>query len=106
MHKSSMSLERTYPSLTPFQGSVPVTIKAVQGLDVSVHEIPQNLNASPTRMGQIQEETAKDTTLSALREVIMGGWPEKKSDCPSHLWAHWNYRDELTVADVSSSLNR
>lgn len=73
--------------------------ESVQGLDVSVHEIRQNLNASPTRVRQIQEETAKDPTLSALREVIMGGWPEKRSDCPLHLHAYWNYRDELTVAD-------
>ena len=47
--------------------------EAVQGLDVSVYEIHQTLNASPTRVGQIREETAKDTTLSALREVFMGG---------------------------------
>ena len=73
--------------------------EAVQGLDVSVHEIYQNLNASPTRVGQIQEKTAEDPILSALREVIMGGWPEKRSDCPAHLHAYWNYRDELTVAD-------
>jgi len=73
--------------------------EAVQGLDVSVYEIHQNLNASPTRVGQIREETAKDTTLSALREVFMGGWPENRSDCPAHLHAYWNYRDELTVAD-------
>ena len=64
-----------------------------------MHEIHQNLNASPTRVGQLQEETAKDPTLSALREVIMGGWPEKRSDCPAPLHAYWNYRDELTVAD-------
>ena len=73
--------------------------EAVQGLDVSVHEIHVNLNASPTRVRQIQEETAKDPTLLALHEVIMGGWPEKRSDCPANLHAHWNYRDELTVAD-------
>ena len=28
----------------------------------------------------------------------MGGWPEKRSDCPANLHAHWNYCDELTVA--------
>ena len=50
-------------------------------------------------MSQIQEETAKDTTLSALRKVIMSGWPEKRSGCPAYLYAYWNYRDELTVAD-------
>jgi len=43
---------------------------------------------------QIQEETLKDTTLSALHEVTMGGWPEERTDCPAH-----HYRDELTAAD-------
>ena len=56
--------------------------QAIQGLDVSVHEVHLHLIASPTRVSQIREETAKDTTLSALREVIMHGWPEKRSDCP------------------------
>ena len=73
--------------------------EAVQGLDVSVHEVHLYLNASPTRVSQIREETDKDTTLSALREIIMHGWPEKRSDCPAYLHAYWNYRDELTVAD-------
>lgn len=71
----------------------------VRGLDVSVHEIRQNLNTSPTRVSQLQEDTAKDPTLLALREVIMGGWPKKRSDCPVHLHAYCNYRDDLTLAD-------
>ena len=40
-----------------------------------------------------------DTTLSALRDVLMHGWPEKRSDCPAYLHPYWNYGDELTVAD-------
>jgi len=71
----------------------------IQGLDVSVHEVNLHLNASPMRVSQIQAETANDATLSALREIIMHGWPEKRSDCPAFLHAYWNYRDELTVAN-------
>jgi len=73
--------------------------EAVQGLDISVHEVHVHLNASPTRVCQIQEETAKDSTLSTLREVIMRGWPDRRSDCPAAFLAYWNYLDELTVAD-------
>ena len=58
--------------------------EAIQGLDVSVHEVHLHLNVSPTRVSQIREETDKDTTISALREVIMRGWPEKRSNCPSY----------------------
>ena len=64
-----------------------------------MHEAHLHLNVSPTRVSQIREETGKDTTLSALREIIMHGWPKKRTDCPAYLHAYWNYRDELTVAD-------
>ena len=73
--------------------------EAVQGLDVSIHEVLLHLNASPTRVSQIREETAMDTTLSALHDVTMHGLPEKRSDCPVYLHPYWNYRNELTVAD-------
>ena len=53
--------------------------EAIQGLDISVHEVHLHLNASPTGVCQIQEESAKDSTLSTLREVIMRGWPDRRS---------------------------
>ena len=71
----------------------------IEGLNVSVHELQLHLNASPTRIDQIKEETAKDEVLPSLRAVITQGWPDTRSKCPPHLHAYWNYRDELTVAD-------
>ena len=71
----------------------------IDGLDVSVHELHLHLNASPTRINQIKRETAKDEVLLSLRAVITQGWPDTRSECPPHLHAYWNYRDELTVAD-------
>ena len=38
----------------------------VQELYVSVHKVFLHLNASPARLGHIQEKTAKDLTLSAF----------------------------------------
>jgi len=73
--------------------------KDVRGPDVSVHEVHLHLNASPTRVAQIREETDTDTTLSALREIVKHGWPEKRSNCSAYLHAYWNYCDELNVAD-------
>ena len=40
--------------------------KAIQGLDVYIHEVHLHLNDRPTRVSQIQEETTKDTTLSSI----------------------------------------
>ena len=71
----------------------------IAGIDVQVHELHLHLNASPTRISEIRDETAKDIVLSSLRTRIMQGWPDKKAECPSHLHPYWNYRDELAVAD-------
>ena len=43
-----------------------------------------HLNASPTKVQQIKEETAKDETLHSLRAIITQGWPDKQADCPAH----------------------
>lgn len=71
----------------------------IKGLDISIHEMYLHLNASPARIEQIKEETAKDTTLMALCEVITKGWPDRRAECPSHLHDYWNYRDELSMVD-------
>ena len=57
----------------------------IEGLDVSVHELYLHLNASPTRIAQIKEETAKDEKLLSLRSIITRGWPDTRSDFPVHL---------------------
>ena len=51
--------------------------EAVEGIDVSVHKVYVYFNARPSRVFQMREETDKDTSLSALHEVIMQRWPEK-----------------------------
>jgi len=53
----------------------PCTSSAIKGLDISVHELHAHLNASTTRITQIQDQTAKDTTLAALRDIIATGSP-------------------------------
>ena len=68
---------------------------AVPGLELTVHEIHSHLNASAMRLEEIKEETAKDPKLSLLREFISTGWPELRSECPSHLHGYWNFRDQL-----------
>ena len=77
----------------------PCNTDTIKGLDVSINELHMHLNASPTRVEQIQTETAKDPILSSLKSFISHGWPDKRADYPSHLYGYWNYRDELTVAN-------
>ena len=72
---------------------------------MSIHELHMHLNASPTRVQQIQNKTAKNPTLSSLKSFISWGWPDKRSDCPSHLHGYWNYRDKLAVGLILKGTN-
>ena len=74
----------------------PCNADTIKGLAVSINELHMHLNASPTRVKQIQ-------ILSSLKSFISHGWPDKRADCPSHLHGYWNYRDELTVGQWFNS---
>jgi len=67
--------------------------------EMCIHHITQNLPASPTKLQQIRDETGEDPTLSLLKEVIFGGWPQKREECPQSLHYYWNFREELTIED-------
>ncbi len=77
----------------------PMAGEEVKGLDITIHEIHAYVNATEPKVERIKAETAKDTVLSALKEVIHSGWPASKSDCPKHIAEFWNYKEELSVAD-------
>ena len=66
---------------------------------LDIHFVTRTLPASPTRLQQIREETANDPTLSALRDAIYKGWPDKRKKCPVVLHEYWNFREELTIED-------
>jgi len=46
---------------------------------------------------QIQLETERDDNLQALKQIIMHGWPDQKSDVPPNLIPYYGMRDELTT---------
>jgi len=54
---------------------------------------------SQPRQKQLREETAKDSVLVKLSDIIMNGWPENKHELPACIHPYWEYRDELTVYD-------
>ena len=45
----------------------------------------------------IVQLTNADETLSALRDMILDGWPDDRNQSPKDLWPYWGYRDELSV---------
>ncbi|XP_022099493.1 uncharacterized protein LOC110984016 [Acanthaster planci] len=54
---------------------------------------------SRARLSQLKQETASDSTLRPLAEIIMVGWPENAKDLPKCLRHFWSCRDELSVDD-------
>jgi len=50
---------------------------------------------SDARMDILKQDTSSDPELSALRETIYFGWPEKQEQVPAHLKKYWAYRDKL-----------
>ena len=73
--------------------------ETIAGVEIQVHELHLHLNASPTRIDEIRNETAKNIDLNSLRAVITHVWPDKRSKCSTHLYSYWNYRDKLKVTD-------
>ena len=73
--------------------------ETIPGLEVSVHEVYQCVNASATRINQVRAETDKDTCLATLKDVIAQGWPSTRDECPAHIHPYWTFRDELSVED-------
>ena len=57
----------------------------------------QHLPIRKERLQQIQEETLLDENLNALKQLIMLGWPDDKSDVPPTLIPYYGMRDELTT---------
>ena len=67
--------------------------------EICVHHIIQNLPASPTKLHQICDEIWKDPTLSLLKEMVFGGWPQRREECPQSVHDYWNFREELAIED-------
>lgn len=86
---------RDIPLADALSRNNPCKAGEIPGLNITVHDI--ELNASPLRLTQIREETAKDTELVSLRDMILDGWPDSRSDCPTQLHGYWNYRDEMAI---------
>ena len=66
---------------------------------ILVHQIIQTAPASPERLQEICEATAKDSTLRLLADIVHEGWPKTIKDCPCSIQSFWYFRDEITCED-------
>ena len=51
------------------------------------------------RLDEIRAATNVDPSLCKLRQIIMAGWPDQKSDLPQEVIPYFPYRDELCFYD-------
>ena len=64
-----------------------------------VHEITSNLAISSVILGNLREETAKDTGLQAVMEYYQKGWPANNKKVVSEARPYWKIRHDLFVED-------
>ncbi|KAL0148840.1 hypothetical protein M9458_055849 [Cirrhinus mrigala] len=73
----------------------------IDGLDAEFedpeHHTVAIKNFSPNKQEALRTETAKDPKLSALKEIIHQGWPDRIQDLPKDLRNYWPFRDELAI---------
>ena len=62
-------------------------------------EIHMVLPIAPSKLKELQEETQKDPALQWLKQVIINGWPQRKSHLSPSIKSYWDYKEELTIYD-------
>ena len=66
-------------------------------LDLKVSTL--EVNASPSKLELIKQETQYDPQMIMLKQAIIQGCPKEISQCPSQIKSYWNFRDELIIVD-------
>ena len=75
-------------------GSITPTIP---GLDLEVSSL--ELNASPSKLECIRQESEHDPQMLMLKELIIQGWPKDIKPCLLPVRPYWNFRDKLSLLD-------
>ena len=67
-------------------------------LEIAEMDIEPNRVTSETTQ-RIKHETAKDSVLASLGDVVASGWPAERKETPERLRQYWSFRDEISVYD-------
>ena len=75
----------------------------VDGIEMTTSEVHRCdidlVNFSQRKQHQLRDQTASDSTMNALMETIIQGWPDSIKDLPTDVRFFWSFRDELAVED-------
>ena len=67
--------------------------------EVDTIHMSNYLPISEPQLKEIQRETKCDSTLQALKEITLNGWPERKETLPQCIHPYFSIRDELATHD-------
>ena len=70
-----------------------------EDMEVMVHSFVQEIPATPKKLTQLKEETARDPTLQALRTQIAEGFPTHQKDLKPIIATYWNIKNDLSEAE-------
>jgi hypothetical protein len=83
---SRHSVNDTYPTL-------------IDGLDTHVHSVRKQLLVTDRRLEIIRQAIRDDSQMQLLKQTILDGWPESRSNCNPVITEFFNHRDELSYED-------
>ena len=78
---------------------LPTTVRSPTEEEMERIHAVEFLPISEPHLAEIQRETAADSVLQCLTQVILQGWPDQKEVLPSELHSYFIVRDELTAQD-------
>ena len=98
---SSLLLADTLSRATlPTTNDSPETNFEVFRINLEPEHSSQTIPGLKTQtLQEIKDSTERDPVLTALKDVIIYGWPDSKTELSPNLSPYWSYRDELTVDD-------
>ncbi|MCG8113106.1 MAG: Ty3/Gypsy family RNase HI domain-containing protein, partial [Candidatus Thiodiazotropha taylori] len=73
--------------------------KLIEGLDLHVHAIKQQLFVTDSRLDSIRTAIKNDNKMQKLKQTIACGWPDLRAECDPEILDFWNHRDELSFED-------
>ena len=83
------------------RGEVDLDIRIDTIVDIDIHTDVMckiaMINFGSDKKRSIIEETLKDKSLNALKEVVYNGWPDSIKELPCDIRQYWSYRDEIAV---------
>ncbi|CAC5355707.1 unnamed protein product [Mytilus coruscus] len=72
--------------------------KSLSTSEINYSQIEKEiLPISDRKLEEIEKATLSDPQFDISKSVILEGWPQSRSECPTQILEFWNHRDELSV---------